>query len=144
MKNIFLFIMLFYGVNVHGQMSDISILSSNLANKLCEMEKKDSSCLNRDESLCLNVIFEKSRKDFDFTGKKIGFLSGSSGKKRSSKVAYFNMLKKHQENEKYPIDYGVLYVFNENQKKELNGYDAAIVYWSKFVIPIDKVIKRIK
>ena len=54
------------------------------------------------------------------------------------------MLKKHQENEKYPIDYGVLYVFNENQKKELNGYDAAIVYWSKFVIPIDKVIKRIK
>ncbi len=36
-----------------------------------------------------------------------------------------------------------LYIFDTIQKVESGGYDAAIVYWSKFVIPIEKVVKRL-
>jgi len=37
-----------------------------------------------------------------------------------------------------------LYIFNATQKEESGGYDAAIVYWSKFILPVEKVIKRLK
>jgi hypothetical protein len=35
-------------------------------------------------------------------------------------------------------------ILNNNQKKESGGYDAAIVYWSKIAIPVEKVIERLK
>ena len=37
-----------------------------------------------------------------------------------------------------------LYIFDAVQKEESGGYDAAIVCWSKFVIPIEEVVKRLK
>lgn len=30
------------------------------------------------------------------------------------------------------------------QKAESGGYDAAIVYWSKFLLPIEDVIKKLQ
>ncbi len=36
-----------------------------------------------------------------------------------------------------------LYIFNKEQKKKSGGYDAAIVYWNKFVIPTEKVVERL-
>lgn len=42
------------------------------------------------------------------------------------------------------VDDSMLYVFNEEQKKKSGGYDAAIVYWCKFVLPVDKVVERLK
>lgn len=30
------------------------------------------------------------------------------------------------------------------QKAESDGYDAAIVYWSKFLLPIEDVIKKLQ
>jgi hypothetical protein len=54
------------------------------------------------------------------------------------------MQKKHFVDEKHPCDNGTLYIFDETQKKESGGYDAAIVYWSKCLIPIQDVVKRLK
>lgn len=107
-------------------------------------DASDILLLNPMEGAYLNKIFETTRKDFDFTNKKIGFFTGSSGNKKSNKDYYFDMYKKHLTNENYPCDNGTLYIFTDDQKEESGGYDAAIVYWSKFTIPIEKVIKRLR
>ncbi|HZK25959.1 MAG TPA: hypothetical protein VFD00_00255 [Thermoclostridium sp.] len=106
--------------------------------------KVANSLLNETEGKYLNRIFETSRKDFDFINKKIGFLTGSSGTIQSSKEHYFDMQEQHSTNENSPCDNGTLYIFNASQKGELGGYDAAIVYWSKFLIPVEKVVKSLK
>jgi len=30
------------------------------------------------------------------------------------------------------------------QKEGSGGYDTAIVYWSKFLVPIEKIVKRLE
>ena len=54
------------------------------------------------------------------------------------------MQEKHSTDASYPCDNGTLYIFNATQKAESGGYDAAIVYWSKFSLPIEDVVKRLK
>jgi hypothetical protein len=59
-----------------------------------EVEQIENNLLlNETEGAYLNKIFETARKDFDFVNKKIGFLTGSSGTKKSSKehfvILYF-------------------------------------------------------
>jgi hypothetical protein len=100
--------------------------------------------LNETESVYLNKIFDTTRKDFDFTNKKVGFLTGSSGKTLSSKEHYFDMHRKHSTNENYPCDNGSLYIFNAAQKEENGGYDAVIAYWCKVLLPVEQIIKRLK
>jgi len=100
--------------------------------------------LNETEGAYLNRIFETTRNDFDFINKEIGFLTGSSGTKKSSKEHYFDMQEKYSNNKNSPCDNGILYIFNAAQKAESGGYDGAIVYWSKFLIPVEKVVKRLK
>jgi hypothetical protein len=118
------------------------VYKSNLKDIMEQTE--NNLLLNETESAYLNRIFETTRKDFDFVNKKIGFITGSSGKTKGNKEYYFDMHKKHLANENYPCDNGDLYIFDAVQKEESGGYDAAIIYWSKFVIPIEKVIKRLK
>lgn len=45
-----------------------------------KIETDDNLLLNEIESTYLNRIFEATRKDFDFTNKKVAFLTGSLGK----------------------------------------------------------------
>ena len=106
--------------------------------------KNDNILLNATEGTHLNRIFETTRKDFDFINKRIGFFTGSSGTIQSSKEHYFGMQEKHSTNENSPCDSGTLYVFNAAQKAENGGYDAAITYWNKFVIPLETVVERLK
>ena len=81
--------------------------------------------------------------NFDFSKKKIGFISVSSGCVKRKKRDYFK-----QEKDRYIHNYkptgGMLYVFDEEQKEKAGGYDAAIVYWCKFVLPVDKVIRKLR
>lgn len=77
-------------------------------------------------------------------GKVLDFLTGSSGTKKSNKELYFDMHEKHSTNANSPCDNGTLYIFNASQKEGNGGYDAAIVYWSKFLVPVEQVIKRLK
>ena len=109
-----------------------------------KVETDDNLLLNEIESTYLNRIFEATRKDFDFTNKKVAFLTGSLGKTMSSKEHYFDMHEKHSTNANYPCDNGTLYTFNAVQKSESDGYDDVIVYWNKFVTPIETVVERLK
>ncbi|MDL2214718.1 hypothetical protein LJC00_00830 [Dysgonomonas sp. OttesenSCG-928-M03] len=109
-----------------------------------KLETDNNSLLNDTESTYLNKIFETTRKDFDFTNKKVGFLTGSSGKKMGNKEYYFDMHKEHSTNLNHPYDNGALYIFNITEKAESGGYDAAIIYWSKRLVSINEVVKRLR
>ena len=94
--------------------------------------------LKVDNDLLLN------RSEGEYLNKKIGFYTGSSGNKKSNKEQYLDMHKRHLADKNYPCDDGTLYIFDDAPKKDAGGYDAVIVYWSKFTIPIEKVIERLK
>jgi hypothetical protein len=135
--------MFFSTINLFGQVRNFNDVPSEILEQLNKMGVDNSSITNSYESTYLNIIFEKFRKDFDFKDKRIGFLTGSTGKTISNKKKYFD-LEKYRLTHKLSPNNGILYIFDAVQKEEAGGYDAAIVYWSKFVIPIEKIIKRLK
>ncbi|MBP5456084.1 MAG: hypothetical protein J6Y37_06255 [Paludibacteraceae bacterium] len=96
--------------------------------------------LNEEEGAYLNKVFESVREDFDFTNKRVGFIqsNGTKGKKH-----YLNDQKTYFEGEN-PCCVAQLFIFNAAQKEECGGYDAAIIYWSKFEIPIEDAVRRMK
>ena len=59
-----------FAINAFGQVQSFTDIPQSLLDNYEEMGKNDSLLLNEYESQYLNFIFEKSRKDFDFTGKK--------------------------------------------------------------------------
>ena len=141
MKYLAITMMLFYSINLFGQVRSFNDIPKDILNQLDKMGVDGSPLLNSYESAFLNVIFKDSLKGFDFTNKKVGFIKISGEK---GKIHYFDMQKKHFVDEKHPCDNGTLYIFDATQKKESGGYDAAIVYWSKFLMPVEKVVKRLK
>jgi len=141
MKYIAIIMMLFSGINLFGQARNFNDIPKDILEQLDKMGVDGLPLLNSHESAFLNVIFKDSLKGFDFTNKKVGFIKISGEK---GKVHYFDMQKKHFVDEKHPCDNGTLYIFDATQKKESGGYDAAIVYWSKRLIPIQDVVKRLK
>ena len=102
-----------------------------------------ASWLNKDEAKELNAIFEAYRNDFDFTNKNVIFFMGSTGKLRSNKEHYFRMQKKYDNTSYYNRDNGYLYIFDEDQKAAVGGYDAAIVFWTKNQLSTEEVMERI-
>ena len=125
------------------QVFDFKRFPAELLNDLDKMGMDSSSMLNDYEAKYLNFIFGVTPDDFDFAGKKIGFITGSSGKKKSNKADYFK-LEKDRFCHKYSPNGGDLFVFDKRQKEESGDYDAAIVYWSKFILPVEKVIEGLK
>lgn len=141
MKYLAIAIMLFFSISIFGQQyKSFKDIPTEILDKLDKMGVDDSTLLNNYESMYLNEVFKNSLKDFDFTGKKVGFITNGDGKKS----AYFNMHKKHISNENTPCDNGSLYIFDEAQKKESGGYDAAIVYWRKLVITKEGLVEKLK
>jgi hypothetical protein len=135
-----LLILLLSSMCIFSQIRNFNDIPKNILKDLDKMGVDDSPFLNNYESAFLNVIFKDKLKGFDFTMKKIGFIrNGGKGK-----VLYFEMQRKYTIDKNSPCDNGTLYIFNTTQKTESGGYDAAIVYWNKIVIPIDKVIKKLK
>ena len=72
MKNLLVFLMLSCVTYSFGQIPSFTDIPKTLLENLGEMGNNDSLWLNYHESLYLNFIFENSRKDFDFSKKKIG------------------------------------------------------------------------
>ena len=144
MKYLAIIMMLFSNVNLIGQFRNFNEIPKDVFEQLHKMGIDGEPLLNSYESAFLNIIFKNKLGGFDFSNKKIGFLTGSSGTTKSSKEYYFDMQKKHSSNENYPCDNGTLYIFNAVQKAESGGYDGAIVYWNKFLLPVDKVVKKLK
>lgn len=96
--------------------------------------------LEDNEAILLNDVFKETRGHFDFRGKRVMFLSNG----KSNKSGYFEMQKEYMADASCPYDKGILYVFNEEQIIRCNGYDAAILYWSKIAFPIEDVVKKVK
>jgi hypothetical protein len=144
MKNLLIMlIILSLSISLVGQVRNFNDIPKDLLEQLNKMGVDNLPLLNCCESAYFNVIFEKSRKGFDFTDKKIGFITGSSGKTVCSKKEYFD-LERNRFNRNSTPNNGTLYIFNAEQTTASGGYDGAIVYWSKFVIPIEEVVKRLK
>jgi len=141
MKYLAIIMMLFSGMNLFGQVRNFNDIPKDILEQLDKMGVDASPLLNSHESAFLNVIFKDSLKGFDFSNKEVGFIkiSGENGK-----IHYFDMQKKNFVDENHPCDNGTLYIFDATQKGESGGYDAAIVYWSKFLMPVEKVVKRLK
>ena len=117
------------------QVRDFSVIPMELLSNLDKMGMDDSAILNEYEGKYLNFIFKINSNEFDLVRKKVGFVD--------SKQGYFKETRERFRRKSTPIGSSI-YIFNAAQKEESGGYDAAIVYWSKFVIPIEKVIKRLK
>ena len=57
---------------------------------------------------------------------------------------YFRMQKKYDNTSYYNRDNGYLYIFDEDQREAIGGYDAAIVFWTKNQLSTEEVMERIK
>lgn len=129
--------------NLNGQVCCFNNVPNDILKHLNEMGIENSSLLNSYESCYFNVIFQDSRKSFDFSEKKVAFITGSNGCTRSDKKKYFNLERERLAHGQTP-NKGVLYIFDENQKRESGGYDAVIVYWCKILINIENLPQRLK
>ena len=101
----------------------------------------------------ISMLFSKTvKKDFDFTGKKVGFIASAYGKSKNKKNYFKKEKSQYKKYKRTNLNYTpivtTLYIFDETQKEESGGYDAAILYCRnlKFhiVLPEAKVIKKIK
>jgi hypothetical protein len=140
MKHLVITIMLISTVNLFGQVRNFNDIPKEILVQLDKMGVDNSLLLNSSESAYFNVIFKDSLTRFDFTGKKVGFIHSGA---KSNKQEYFK-LEKDRFNRNSTPNNGTLYIFNATQEAESGGYDAAIVYWSKSVVPIEEVVKTIR
>ena len=132
--------MLFFNINLFGQVRYFNDIPKDILEQLGKMGIDDSPLLNSQESVFFNAIFKDPLKGFDFTNKRIGFLS--AGSKRNKKE-FFKEERERYNNNSTTIN-GTLYIFDLSQKEESGGYDAAIVCWSKRLMPIQDIVKRLK
>lgn len=101
----------------------------NLAIGQSACEQDNIPTLNEGEAEFLNNYFNETRELFDFRGKKIVFVSGSTGKTYITKHQYFEDIRKWNDaNSKISTS---LIVFTEKEKKESGGYDAIVTAWVK-------------
>lgn len=127
-------------MNFFGQIRNFNELPEDILLQMDEMGADSTSLLDNCESTYFNLIFKDQLNGFDFTNKKIGFIN--RGSKRSKKEFFAEERERFYANS--TTINSTLYLFNATQKKESGGYDAAIVYWSKFLLPIDKVVEILK
>lgn len=133
---IIIFSMKVFGQTIFRQVDNFAEIPTDLLSHIEKMGVDSSLILNEYEGRYLNFIFKIDVQDFNLVGKKIGY---------GSKIGFFKDEKEwFYRGEKSGVGGTTLYIFDAAQKVESGGYDAAIVYWSKFFIPTDKVIKRLK
>lgn len=132
--------MLLLSANMSGQVRNFGDIPKDILENLDKMGVDDSPLLNNYESSYFNAIFKDNLKGFDFTNKKVGFLKAGS---KRNKDEYFKEERERFYRNNTTIN-GTLCILDPIQKEESGGYDAAIVYWSKMVIPAKNVVKRLK
>lgn len=110
----------------------LSDVPQELLNNLNKMGVNNSPILNEQEGQFLNLVFQTDSIEINLVGKKVAFLG--------SKKEYFEVTRK----DSIIVGGSDLYIFSDVQKIESGGYDAAITYWKKFVIPSQKIVKTLK
>jgi len=121
---------------IERQVRNFAEIPKDLLDNMDKMGIDSSSILNEYEGRYFNFIFKIDFQDFNLVGKKVCY---------GSKMGFFKDEKEwFHRGETSGVGGTVLYIFNSAQKEESGGYDAAIVYWSKRLIPIEEVVKRLK
>lgn len=137
--------LLFTGSITYGQVFGIPIekIDTTIFNYLDVCGKDNEPDLNSAESSYLNAImYRHPKRPYDFSHKRVAFVTGTSGKTISGKQAYFDLEKKRlQDRDNTSLNGGQLVIFNELEKQQSGGYDAAIVYWSKLLATKKGLIK---
>ena len=110
----------------------LSDVPQELLNNLNKMGVNNSPMLNEQEGLFLNFVFQTDSVEINLVGKKVAFLG--------SKKEYFEVTRK----DSIIVGGSNLYIFNEVQKIDSGGYDAAFTYWKKFVVPSQGIVKTLK
>ena len=121
MRTIATFLFVFSTTYILGQVPDRLISESDL---------------NRHEVDFLNNALKTTRDTFDFSSKKIAFVTGSNGGTILSKKDYFLHIKPW-------IDKGALpqisfVTFTLEEKRISGGYDAIVLSWVKVFTPKQK------
>lgn len=108
----------------------ISMISINIsAQNLDECGIDSNPKLNLTESKFLNEYLSDRRNEFDFTNKKIIFVTGNSGNFIKDKSDYFkNVRERIGTNSRIGSD---IIVLTEDEKIKSGGYDAIVTYWIK-------------
>ncbi len=75
-------------------------------------------------------MYEKKKIDFDFTNKKVIFITGTSGQKLGTKSDYFKNIKAWNEKEEKIATWIV--ELNNEEKIKSGDYDLIITYWVKY------------
>lgn len=113
-------------------------IPDNLIYNIDNMGVDDLSPISTSEAAYLNCIFDIDVKDYDLNGKNIYF---QGGKKR-----FFDKEKSaFKRNRTHLPGHVVIYFFNDLQKEQCQGYDAAIINYSscKNKIPSNKQVLKI-
>jgi hypothetical protein len=100
--------------------------------------------LNKNEVELLNSLLNETRDDFNFTDKKVAFITGSNGGTIVSKSDYFQnsvipWIQKDSEPQIFMIK------LTEDEKLKSGGYDVLVLSWVKVFTPKtqEKVIRQL-
>ena len=120
-------------------------LSMGKVVEILEEGRAESDSITQQESELINEIASEIGIDCDFNGKKVAFFTGATGLTLTSKTNYIYSCK--QTNWFYPVviaPWTTIYIFDEEEKANANGYDAAFVFGSVKQVPTkDRLIKRL-
>ena len=88
-----LYVILFFVSILFGQAQDFKDIPQDLLEDLLKMDFRDSSLITPEEGRYLNVIFENSRKEFDFRGKRLASSQAAVVKSKAVKQLILEMKK---------------------------------------------------
>ena len=125
-----------------GQTRSFEEIPEKLIKNFDKMGVNDDAYLNSFESDYFNFIFQDKRGEFDFTGKKVGFVTGN-GHSIVSKQSYFKIEKLRKERGS-STNLASLHLFNKSEKETSGGYEGVIVYWVKVLLKSKSLPRRLK
>ncbi|WP_338761640.1 hypothetical protein WAF17_15900 [Bernardetia sp. ABR2-2B] len=128
MKNCLTLLLLLVSLTTFGQNLD-------------ECGNDDNPKLSQAESEFLNSYFDD--KMFDFTGKKVIFVTQERAQSIETKSNYFDQVKQYNKQDSKVMNWVV--TLNEQEKIDSGGYDIIICYWVKLLTKGRKrrIIKKV-
>ena len=109
-------------------MFSITVFGQNLAE--CGLDNNPK--LSQLESEFMNVyVNDEETKHFDFTGKRVLFVTGNSGHTIGTKSEYFDFIKRWNADGHKIATWVVALNPNQNEQLKAGGYDVIVTYWVK-------------
>lgn len=102
----------------------------------------NAPALNVHEALFLNSHYMNGAEGFNFSDKKIAYVTAPGGSSIITKSEYFKSIRNSV---KDTINGSYLIVFSKEEKALSGGYDGVITYWVKVILKGQKwLIKKLK